>query len=116
MRVPARAIVVNRLRPVTDLSDEEACDRVTRPAAGIAQACGLIAVKVERILVVLDDRVLLVPQIDAELDALPALDPAHAVIDPYPVVDVVPVLLLSPGGRLIRAGENNEREEFRIIA
>src|SRR6202034_298336 len=116
MRVPARAVVVDCLSPITDLADQEAGDRVSRSAAGIAQARGLIAIKVERVLVVLDGRILLVPKVDAELDALPALDPADAVIDTNAVVDVVAVLLLSPCGRLIRAGENDEREELRIVA
>ena len=116
MRVPARAVVVNRLGTVTDLADQEAGDRVSRSATGIAQARGLIAIKVERVLVVLDHRILLVTEVDAELHALATLDPADAVIDTNAIVDVVAVLLLPPCGRLIRAGENDEREELRIVA
>src|SRR6185437_5012357 len=115
MRVPARMRVVNVLAAVTDLAEKKTGPRITRPAAGVADAGRLIAVEVERVDVVLDDRILLVTEIHAELEAVAAFLPAHTVIHTRSVVDVYPILLLAQRCRLVRTGKDNLRIEDREI-
>ncbi len=108
-------IVEDRLTAVADFAQQEACEWVARRAAGEVLCGGLVAVEVQRVLVVVDYGILLVPVVNAELEAVPPLLPAHAVVQAKAVVDVVAILLLTQSGRLVRTREDQHREKGRIV-
>ena len=119
-QVFAHAVLQLQLVPKTSapgkhLADQKTSPGITRSTTGIADTRRLITIEVQRIDVVLDNRILLVTEVHAELEALAAFLPAHAVIHTGSVVDVDPVLLLAQRCRLVRTGKDNLWIEDRVI-
>ena len=95
VRLPARIYVRDRLLAVADLTQQEARNRVTGRATAVADSSRLITVELQEVRVEQVRRVPLVPVIDTQTYAVPALGPGHDIGDPNAVIDIDAVLLLA---------------------